>query len=354
MAKKKKEEDENEEGGVAVKEKKKERRKVDELFVSANCLVNRKEMVIPISPSLDLICGGYKEGSLVVITGKFKLGKTSLALQMCANAQKKEYGGELCPNGRRIFIYNVEGRLQKRDLLGINGLDIDKVDIIESKIGEILYAEDYIERCERLINEFPGSVHLMDSFSSLLSKGEAESDYNDRYRADSPLLIARFCRRISNILPITRSVLIGVTHIIANSGARPGQSPYSESSGNKLQYAMDLKLHAKWAEKYEIGGTQIGQKVHWVCNASPITSPGMECVSLLRYGYGLDIELETLMLAVDFGIIDKGGAGWMTLPNGEKVQGLENARNKLLDNKEMYSEINTKVRTMLGLESVCQ
>jgi len=352
MAKKKvtSEENEGEDVGVATEEKAtKKTKNVDlaSLYISANSLINRKTVVIPVSPVIDVMLGGgVPEGSFVIPTGPPKVGKSTFSLQLAANAIRPEYACELNPKGREVFIFNIEGRLKKRDLEGINGLDINKVHVIGSEPGNIISAEDYIERGERLINERPGDIFIFDSFSQLCTVDRMTASYRDRFRDNSASLLAAFCKRICNVIPINRSIVIGITHLIANQGGM-GHSPWSEASGQKIQYAADIKIKATHQTPWKVGETQIGQEVHWKCTTSAIGPPGGSCSSLLRYGYGLDKEAEIVTLAADFGIIKKGGA-WYTMPDEKKFQGLENTREYLVANPTVYEDIYRQIREMLG------
>lgn len=322
---------------------------LESLYVSARALLDRKSVVIPVSPVIDVMLGGgVPEGSFVIPTGPPKVGKSTFSLQLAANAIRPEYACELKPGGREIFIFNIEGRLKERDLLGIQGMNFDKVHLIQSEPGNILVAEDYIERGERLINERPGDVFIFDSFSALCTQERMDASLRDRFRDNTSLLLAAFCKRISNVIPINRSIVIGITHMIANQGGM-GHSPWSEASGQKIQYQVDVKLKATHKIPWTVGETQIGQEVHWKCETSAIGPPGGKCVSLLRYGYGLDKEAEIITLASDFGIVEKGGA-WYTFPDGTKAQGLEKARDYLVANPEVYESIYKQIREMLGVK----
>lgn len=103
--------------------KQKKKRNIEDIIVSANSLINRKSVIIPVSSAIDLgLGGGIPEGSFGIFSGPPKCGKTTTGLQIIANAVKPEYASELKPNGREAYIFNVEGRLKKRDLLGIHGM----------------------------------------------------------------------------------------------------------------------------------------------------------------------------------------------------------------------------------------
>ncbi len=315
-------------------------------LTGASSIIDSQSTIIPVSPAIDLILGGgIPEGSFIITTGPPKLGKTSFCLHFAGHAQK--YPNKLCPDGRHIYFFNIEGRIKSRDLTGIKHLDIskDKFTLIESSPGNILTAENYIDIAEQLINEKPGCIFILDSFSALCTEEDYAGDIGKRFRANSPLLLARFCRRISNIIPINKSIVMGVTHIIANQGM--GHSPWMEASGRKLQYQTDVKLRGTHFTPWKVGDVQIGQDINWECTTSAIGPPGGKCVSKFRYGYGIDKEAELVNLCVDLNLIKKGGA-WYTIGE-EKFHGLDNVRDMLVKNPEKYEELNKEVREMMGL-----
>ncbi len=326
----------------------------DGVIVTGNYIVNEPQVVVPISPMIDaMLGGGIPFGSFVIPTGAPKVGKTSMALQMAANALDIPTTWD---NPRRLHFFNIEGRLNKRDLLGIHNmkkhLEDGRVQIYTSSPGKILTAENYLEMGEAYINEEPGSIFIFDSFSQLCSKKGREKDWDDKeYRDNVPKFLSLFCKRISNVIPINKSIVVGITHQIANTGF--GFSSWAEASGNKVQYQVDVKLKA-WSEDWKEGSdgnqVKVGKKVNWECFCAPLLNGPCEttCQSMFRFGYGLDAAMELIDVALDLGIISKGGA-WFTLPNGEKLQGKDKVRNYFIENPELMDEINTKFRDMMGL-----
>ena len=117
----------------------------DDVILSGNALVDQKVLTIPVSPALDIVLnGGIPEGSFVVLTGQPKCGKTTTSLDFAATAQRSEYQGKL-KDTREVYYLNIEGRLKKRDLEGIPGLNLSKFHIIGSQQGKILHAEEYLQ-----------------------------------------------------------------------------------------------------------------------------------------------------------------------------------------------------------------
>jgi len=317
------------------------RDKFGDVFCSGTAITEKVKQIIPATPSLNVILGGgIPEGSFVIITGAPKYGKTQLALYIAAQAQKKEYGN------RKTYFANVEGRINRRDLEGVQGLklDIDNFEVICSTIDKILYAEDYLEIILAYINSKTNSVFIIDSISQLCSKSRTEGNVGDRFRDDVPLMLASFTKQVSNILPINNNIVICVTHLIANQGM--GMSQWSEASGQKVQYQSDVKLKALYIQPHMDGERQIGQIINWQCPHSALGPPMGKTTSLLRYGHGLDAEYDLIKIAIDVGIIIKGGA-WLTFPNEEKVQGIEKACGMLRENTELYTEIHKQIQELL-------
>jgi len=305
-------------------------------------------MVIPVSPSLDIVLnGGIPEGSFVVLTGQPKCGKTTTSLDFAATAQKPEYKGEL-KSPREVYYLNIEGRLKKRDLEGIPGLDLNRFHVIGSRQGKILHAEEYLQIAERIINEIPGSVIIIDSYSALCTEAEITSDMDKMQRADGAKLLAKFCRKVANIIPVNKNIVIGITHLMGNPTGYGAE--FKEKSGQAIAYQTDIKLRAKSFKPWALGAdtTQIGQEIEWQVVCSALGPPGGSITSYIRYGKGIDKYTELINFAVDIGLINKGGA-WYTY-NNEKFQGVEKVRQYFVDNPDKYSVLETSVKESMGLK----
>jgi recombination protein RecA len=324
----------------------------DDIMLSGNALVDQKVLTIPVSPALDIVLsGGIPEGSFVVLTGQPKCGKTTTSLDFAATAQKPEYQGAL-KDTREVYYLNIEGRLKKRDLEGIPGLNLSKFHIIGSQQGKILHAEEYLQIAERIINEIPGCVLIIDSYSALCTEAEITSDMDKMQRADGAKLLAKFCRKVANVIPVNKNIVIGITHLMGNPTGYGAE--FKEKSGQAIAYQTDIKLRAKTFKPWTLGAdnTQIGQEIDWQVVCSALGPPGGVTTGYIRYGQGIDKYTELINLASDVGIIHKGGA-WYTitcLEDKPKFQGTEKVRNFILENVEAYNAINTAVKDVLGIK----
>lgn len=324
----------------------------DEVILSGNALMDKFLVNIPVSPSLDLVLnGGIPEGSFVVFTGQPKCGKTTTSLDFAATAQKPEYQGGL-KSPREVYYLNIEGRLKKRDLEGIPSLDLDRFHIVGSQQGKILHAEEYLQIAERVINEIPGSILIIDSYSALCTEAEITSDMDKMQRADGAKLLAKFCRKVANVIPVNKNIVIGITHLMGNPTGYGAE--FKEKSGQAIAYQTDIKIRAKTFKPWTVGNdaTQIGQEIDWQVICSALGPPGGVITSYIRYGQGIDRYTELINLASDVGVIHKGGA-WYTISkiDDEKVkfQGTEKLRQYLIENPEIYAKLFKDFKQTMGV-----
>lgn len=317
------------------------------IFISAESIIDRKRAIIPVSPAINLILGGgIESGSFCIVTGAPKIGKTATVLKFCSNAQRipSEFGN------RMVYYLNIEGRIKSRDLRANNLLlDDEHFKLISSAPGSILNGEAFIEIAENIIKEQPGAIVILDSISAICTEEEMVSDLNTRFRANAPLLLARFCRRISQILPVNDSIVIAITHQMANMGM--GYKQKLESSGTKIQYQNDVKLEAQYSKPLTQGENQIGQEIHWVAANTSLIGPGRKCTSFLRFNHGIDEELELAELACDLGLVKKASAkgGWLSINYNDeekKVQGKEGLREFIINNEGFKRSIFDKLEVL--------
>jgi recombination protein RecA len=274
-----------------------------------------------------------------MLSGKEKAGKTLTGLHLMARYQR---AGRLC------FYINVEGRLKRRDLQGINGLDANKVEIITSTEGNILSGEDFVNITSNIIKSHPRCYILMDSASALCSSKELTEEITATGRVLGPKILAAFCRQNATVIPIQRITLVLVQHLIANTSGYG--AAYYEDGGNKVKYQGDVHLRCstfdKWVDK---DGNQIGQVPTWQVKYSALGPPGGKIKSWIRYGSGIDEVMEIIEIGTDLGLISKGGA-WYTLDfldEPEKVQGQEKLHEYLVENPDRFELLKSKVMELL-------
>lgn len=233
---------------------------------------------------------------------------TVTALQIAANAQKM---------GRQIYYFSIEARLKPRDSEGIEGLDREAMVVIRSykddETGEtkIFTAEEYLKIAEDIMHTQPGAVLIFDSISMLATEKELESDLEDAHRAPGPVLIAKFLKRMKDVIAVNDIITISILHLIANTSGY-GKAK-NRSGGRKILYAADIDLECK-SFKFIQGpeGRPIGQEVEWMTHATPTVGPGHKMTSIIRYGVGIDKIEEVITLAGTYDGIKRNSA-WYQL-----------------------------------------
>jgi recombination protein RecA len=320
-----------------------------DVIINGESILDVPRELVSICPTIDYaLGGGVTKGSWFVLNGKPKQGKTQLALKLLAGCQR---------NGMETYVDNVEHRLKERDISGVEGLDASKVHIIQSTKEKILSAEDHLCILDKLLSTKENCAVVVDSFSAL-AEASKFAEFNKKTRGELGQIVTAFCDRMCSVVPLRNHIIIGITHVIANTGGQ-GMSPTVEKTSARLVFQSDFKMKVKWAPAWKDGEEQIGQTPHWICEFSGLRGPGREVVSYLRYGIGYDDTMEYIKFAEEFGLIAKGGAWYTLFPDDKaenpiKMQGAERLWEFLRnpDNKEHYHRLVKEVRELLGLPAI--
>lgn len=264
--------------------------------------------VIGVSPALDIaLGGGLREGSVVVMTGDPKSGKTTTALHFAAKCQKLN---------KRVIYVNTEGRLSKQNFDGIKNLNPDSILIVESTDDRVLSAEDFLNIIEYYINNDPGCLIIADSLSNMVPACELEGEVRTGVRNALPRLLSMFFKRISGTLMKNKTILICVTHNIANTGGSPYAPQKMADCGNMLQYQAGTNMVITHRGKWQVPkdtGPHVGQIANWSIKTSNAGGrPNSTAESWIRYGVGIDEVQEIVQIACEFRLIKSSGA-WYTI-----------------------------------------
>jgi RecA/RadA recombinase len=277
-------------------------------FISGDNLEKHTNDLVHVSPAIDLILGGgIPGGSIVSLLGDPKCGKTLLSLHIAGKGQQL---------GREVYYLNIEGRLKPRDINGIKCLDSSKMQIIRSYRNDngeskILKADEFLSIAEQIAHSRPGSIIIVDSISQLVTSGEMTNELSVRDRAPGATLMAKFCRRLSNVVPVNDIILIGILHFISNTSGY-GKSKVA-SGGNKIKYAVDIGLECRKFNLVRENGAEdgrvIGQEVEWITTSTAFAPPGQIGKSMITFGVGIDELYEMVGLSVELGLIQQS-ASW--------------------------------------------
>lgn len=304
---------------------------------------------ITVSPALDLaLNGGLLEGSWTIVSGDPKTGKSTTCLQVCKNAQDE---------GRPVIYIDGESRLKAYNLVGTQGLDLEKIQIVHSpEDGEALSAEDFLDIAESLIKrpENNGAVCVIDSCSSLVPRAELEESTSGTIRTSLPKLLSHWIKKNAQTVVKNKTILLIITHYITNtSGYGKVKVP---DCGVMVQFQADTRLDIAKIEPWEENGKKIGQLVHWKISCSSMGASGTECISYIKFNKGIDKEKEVIELAESFGIIEKAGA-WYSIPflstleefkESPKFQGQSKIYEFLVERKDIFELIKKQVKDMIS------
>lgn len=330
------------------------------ILVGGSEVIDREQALIPIGPSLDILTGGILEGSFIGISGKPKTGKTITAMQIAANAQKPEFGS------RPVFYAKVEGRISSVHTNAIKGLNTKKphFNIIQSEEGRILTSKDYLQIMTAVLKTVKNAVLIIDSISALISEKELTEGVGVETRGGGAKLFTQFCNNVCNVVPINNSIVIGISHVYANTSGY-GEA-FLEKSAMRWQHACDYRLRSKTHKPWMDGTRNIGIITTWNCLASPITPPNQTIDSYFRFGVGIDRLYELINFGISIGLVKKAGA-WYTMSfmqrhldllnvdkwddNTEKMvksQGQEGLYQLLVNNPKWAEALDKEIQELAG------
>lgn len=314
-------------------------------------LLEREKAVIGVSPALDnALGGGFQEGSLVVISGPPRSGKSTTSLHFCAKAQRA---------GRRVVYLSAETRLESRDLMGIPGLDPEKMEVVQSyydeekEEGKILSAQDYLSIAEKYLMKEQKLVMVIDSISIMCDEKEMNEDLGKFMMGGSGKLVASFCRRMGPVIAVNKHIVIAIGHLYAN--LNPKGKKWLEAIGGKVDYQLSTKMRTEFFKPWTAGdkedGNQIGQEVYWKIERTPLGPPNKPAVSWIRYGKGIDEVYENVKIAESLPMIIEKGGTWYTLnflDEPVKFQGIEKTLNYLYENPDAAEKLDGAIKEIMS------
>lgn len=311
-------------------------------YLTADYILDSSKNIINVSPALDLaLSGGVPESVIAILSAPAKVGKTSLALKIAAKGQKQY--------GKTVIYVSVENRLSQKNLQGTKGLDLspDRFKIIGSTKGSILSCEQILEKTERALSTFPGSVLIFDSFSALSSSAERTGKYGEGFgNVSARKMEGEFARRISPIVQVNDNIVIGIAHVTPNLNM-PGNSVKISKA---IMYQMDINLSMKKCYPqgdWTSGDRVVGQKVNVDVLTSALGAPGMSCTCFLKYGFGYSDEAEVASLAQDLSLVEKNGT-WLSIPKFEvKAQGMDQLITLLEERQDIFSYLNDQIKEIM-------
>jgi recombination protein RecA len=301
-----------------------------------------KEAIVPIavistgSISFDaaLGVGGFPRGRVVEIFGPESSGKTTVALQVIAEAQK---GG-----GMAAFV-DAEHALDPIYAKKL-GVDVDNLLVAQPDFGE-----QALEIAEALVRSNAIDVLVVDSVAALVPKAELEGEMGDSHMGLQARLMSQALRKLTGIVSKSRTCLIFINQIREKIGVMFG-NPETTTGGRALKFYSSVRVDIRRIAAIKDGDLVVGSRTKIKVVKNKTAAPFREAEFDIMYGEGISREGDLIDLGVDRGLIEKSGA-WFSYKADRIGQGRENAKQFLKDNKDIAAKVEAELRRELGLKS---
>ncbi len=286
-----------------------------------------------ISLDLALGVGGVPRGRIVEIYGPESSGKTTLALHVVAEAQKR--------GGNAAFI-DAEHALDTAYAARL-GVDIDNLLVSQPDFGE-----QALEIAEILIRSGGIDVIVIDSVAALVPKAEIDGNVGDSHMGLQARLMSQAMRKFTAVINRSNTILIFINQIRMKIGVMFG-NPETTTGGNALKFYSSLRLDIRKIATIKEGQDNvIGSRTKVKVVKNKVAPPFKTAEFDIIYGEGISKAGDLLDLAVDNDIVGKSGS-WYSYQDERIGQGRENAKKFLADHPEMFADIEKKVRLGYGL-----
>ncbi len=298
-----------------------------------------KVEVIPTGAlSLDIATGvgGIPRGRIIEIFGMESSGKTTLALHVIAEAQKR--------GGVAVFI-DAEHALDPKYAESI-GVDLDNLYISQPD-----YGEQALEIAESLVNSGAVDVIVVDSVAALVPKDELEGDIGDAQVGKQARLMAQALRKLKGAVHKSDTALIFINQLREKIGQTFGYGGVQETTpgGRALKFFSDMRLEVRrLGDVKDSNNQRIGYKVKVKVVKNKLAPPFKEAEFEIIYGEGICKICDLINLALEMGIINQSGA-WYSYGDTRLGQGREQVKKFLQENPKIMEEIENKIKEAAGL-----
>jgi recombination protein RecA len=300
-----------------------------------------KDAIVPVSVvstgsiSLDaaLGVGGFPRGRITEIFGPESSGKTTIALQAIAEAQKK--------GGIAAFI-DVEHALDPTYSKKL-GVDVDNL-----LVSQPDYGEQALEITSHLIGSGQIDVLVVDSVAALVPKAELDGEMGDSHMGVQARLMSQALRKLTGAVNRSRTCLIFINQIREKIGVMFG-NPETTTGGRALKFYASVRVDIRRIAAIKDGENVIGNRTKVKVVKNKVASPFREAEFDIIYGEGISKEGDLLDLGVAQNLVEKSGS-WFSY-KGERIgQGRENAKRYLKENPKVLADVEARVRAALGLK----
>ena len=274
--------------------------------------------------------GGVPRGRIIEIYGPESSGKTTVALHMVAEAQKL--------GGTAAFI-DAEHALDPvyAKALGVN---IDDLYVSQPDTGE-----QALEICEALVRSGAVDIIIIDSVAALVPKAEIDGDMGDSHVGLQARLMSQALRKLAGLISKTNCICLFINQLREKVGVMFG-NPETTTGGKALKFYATIRLDIRRSEQLKAGNEIVGNRTKVKVVKNKVAPPFKTCEFDILYGKGISHEGSVLDLAVENDFVQKSGA-WFNYGDVRIGQGRENARQYLIDHKDVCDELEAMIREKL-------
>lgn len=290
-----------------------------------------------ISLDIALGLGGVPKGRIIEVYGPESSGKTTVALHMVAEVQKR--------GGIAGFI-DAEHALDPVYASNI-GVDIDNLYISQPDNGE-----QALEITETMVRSGAVDILIIDSVAALVPKAEIDGDMGDSHVGLQARLMSQALRKLTAVISKSNCVVIFINQLREKVGVMFG-SPETTTGGRALKFYSSIRLDVRRIETLKQNGEVVGNRTRIKVVKNKIAPPFKEAEFDIMFGQGISREGDVLDLAAKENIVVKSGA-WYAYNDAKIGQGRENAKSYLKENPQTFAEIEQKVRNKFQLETIAE
>ncbi len=299
-------------------------------------LGDRPEMVVDAIPTGSLALdaalgiGGVPRGRIIEIYGPESSGKTTLALHILAEAQKR--GGE-------VAFVDAEHALDPEYAAAL-GVDIDSMLVSQPDTGE-----QALEIADALVRSGALDAVVVDSVAALTPRAEIEGEMGDSFVGLQARLMSQALRKLAGTISKTNCVVIFINQLRMKIGVMYG-NPETTTGGNALKFYASVRLDVRRVESIKNGSDVIGNKTRVRVVKNKVAPPFKEAIFDIMYGEGISKGGEILDMAVELDLVQKSGS-WFSIGDERIGQGRDNAKQYILDHPDLLNDLEQKVRDNL-------
>ena len=275
--------------------------------------------------------GGLPRGRIIEIYGPESSGKTTLALHVLAEAQKR--GGE-------VAFVDAEHALDPVYAEAI-GVDIDSMLVSQPDTGE-----QALDITESLVRSGALDVIVVDSVAALTPRAEIEGELGDSFVGLQARMMSQALRKLAGAVAKTNCIVIFINQLRMKIGVMYG-NPETTTGGNALKFYASVRLDVRKIEAIKNGTPLIGNRTRVKVIKNKVAPPFREAIFDIMYGEGISKYGELLDIAVEMELVNKSGS-WFSVGDERIGQGRDNAKQYIADHPELAADLEAKVREHLS------